>query len=230
MILNQDELKWIHNRMDLYEIKYREIYDEIADHIITAIEEKRKAGDTDEIKYLFKEVVDTHFGGYNGIEKLVKEQETTYKQRVQTLWGQSVRHYFTWPMMLFAVVALLLSLQLPNVKVVHISMMLMCILLALSPLAYAYTVMPDALRKLKGKKSILKDHFVTKAATPSMFMNMVIYLPQTFALWSQKSDNWRLFNHLIPPISILIVMAFVVLNLATIRFCREFLAKSLIIT
>ncbi len=54
MILSADELKWIDDRMMIYEIKYREIYNEIADHIITAIEEKRKAGDMGEIKYLFQ--------------------------------------------------------------------------------------------------------------------------------------------------------------------------------
>lgn len=230
MILSPEELKWIDDRMMIYEIKYQEIYNEIVDHIITAIEEKRKAGDTSEIKYLFQEVVDKHFGGYNGVEKLVASQENTFKESVQSLWTKCVKHYLTWPMLVFTVIAVLLSLQLPNVKIVRGIMMLMCTLLAFSPLMYAYTVMPNELRKLKGKKSLLKDHFITKAGTPAMFLNFVFYLPQLFTLWSDKESDWHIFNHLMPPLAILIVMIFVVFNLATIRFCREFLAKSLSIT
>ncbi|MEO3404472.1 hypothetical protein AAFN85_11265 [Mucilaginibacter sp. CAU 1740] len=230
MILTADELKWIDDRLKIYDIQYREIYDEIADHIITAIEEKRKAGDTSEIKYLFQEVVDKHFDGYQGIEKLAASQESTYKQTVQSLWVQSIKYYLNWPALVLTVIAVLLSLQLPNVKIVRGLMLAMCVVLAFLPVIYAYTALPGSLRYLKGKKSLLRDHFITKAAVPAMFLNLVIYLPHGFALMSEKGDNWQLFNHILPPLGMLIVMAFVILNLATIRFCREFLAKSLIVT
>jgi hypothetical protein len=45
MKLTPEELQWINKRMDWYTIKYQEIYDEILDYIITAIEAKRAIGD-----------------------------------------------------------------------------------------------------------------------------------------------------------------------------------------
>jgi hypothetical protein len=103
-------------------------------------------------------------------------------------------------------------------------------LLAFSPAIYAHMQLPAQLKRVKGKKSILRDHFISKAATPAMFLNMVIYLPNFIALLSSKGDNWNTINHLAPPVFMAIVMIFIVLNLGTIRFCREFLAKSLIVT
>ena len=64
MILTTEELKWINKRMEWYDIKYQEIYDEIFDHIITGIEAARVSGDHRTIDIVFQRVVDNPFGGY----------------------------------------------------------------------------------------------------------------------------------------------------------------------
>ena len=67
MTLTGTELEWINKRMDWYDIKYQEIYDEIADHIITAIEKERQEGDNRTIDIVFQNVTDRDFGGYLGV-------------------------------------------------------------------------------------------------------------------------------------------------------------------
>lgn len=221
MMLTADELKWIDTRMEIYDIKYQEIYDEILDHVITAIEEKRKAGDRQDIKWLFQEVVDKHFEGYFGVEKLVTEQENVYKRGIKKIWLQTFRHFLNWPMLAFIVIALLLSFKLPNVKMVQISLMIGCLLLAFSPVLSTYFLLAGKFKTVKGKKSILKTQIVTRAAMPASLLNAIIYLPQLFVLWNGKADNWSIFKNMPPPVSMTLVLFFMVLNLTVMRFCRE---------
>jgi len=228
MILTADELKWIDMRMEIYDIKYQEIYDEILDHIITAIEEKRKGGDQQDIKWLFQEVVDQHFKGFFGVENLAKEQEDIYKRGIKKLWIQNFKHLLNWPMLAFIVIALLLSFELPDVKMVQISLMIGCLLLAFSPVIATYFLLAGKFKTLKGKKSILKTQIVTRAAMPASLLNAIIYLPQLFVLWNEKADNWSIFKHIPPPVAMALVLFFMVLNLTVIRFCRQAMSSKVL--
>lgn len=62
MTLPAAEKKWLEERLKTYQIKYREIYYEILDHVILSVEQKRAAGDSTDISILFQQVVDGQFG------------------------------------------------------------------------------------------------------------------------------------------------------------------------
>lgn len=224
MTLTTDELKWIDTRMEIYDIKYQEIYDEILDHVITAIEEKRKAGDQQDIKWLFQQVIDEHFKGLFGIENLAKQQEDIYRQGMQNLWLQSAKQYLTWPMLTFIVLVLLISLKLPDIRVVKIFLLSGCLLLAFSPVIYAYLSLAGKLHAVKGKKSLLKAQLITKTQIPAFLLNGMIYLPQLFFIFNNGAENWSAFKHIPLQVCITIMMFFVVLNLTAIRFCRKVIA------
>lgn len=227
-MISGQELKWIDTRMEICDIKYQEIYDEILDHVITAIEEKRKAGDQQDIKWLFQDVIDEHFKGFFGIEKLAKEQEDVYRQGMQKLWLQSAKQYLTWPMLAFIVLVLLISLKLPDIRVVKIFLLLGCLLLAFSPVIYAYLSLPGKLNTVKGKKSLLRSQLITKTQIPAFLLNGMIYLPQLFFIFNNGAENWSVFKHIPLPVYITIMMFFVVLNLTAIRFCRKVVATKAI--
>lgn len=59
MKLDYWEMDYIHTRMKNYDIKFQEIYNELFDHIVTAIEEKREAGDTATIERMYTEATKT---------------------------------------------------------------------------------------------------------------------------------------------------------------------------
>jgi hypothetical protein len=226
MILTQQELSWIDERMKIYDIKYQEIYNEILDHIITAIEEKRKAGDKQEIQWLFQQVVDEHFGGFFGVEKLAAGQKDIYLQSVRRLWNNSFRYYLNWQMLVFTLIAILISFKLPDVKLVRAMLMTACLLLAFSPLLYTHFLLSGKIKTTRGKQSLIKGHMVTRAYLPGALLNFLIYAPQFVLLFTDKDDNWNLFKQVPPTIITAILMGFVFLNLTAIRFCKQMMVAN----
>ena len=59
MKLDYWEMDHIHKRMAMYDIKFQEIYNELFDHIVTSIEERRAAGDTSSLDKMYDDVVKT---------------------------------------------------------------------------------------------------------------------------------------------------------------------------
>ncbi|MDB5008404.1 MAG: hypothetical protein JWP45_2797 [Mucilaginibacter sp.] len=213
MTLPAAEKKWLEERLKTYQIKYREIYYEILDHVILSVEQKRAAGDSTDISILFQQVVDGHFGGSQGIKELVVKYEYLYKQSIKKLWMQSLRHYVTWQMLVFTIAALLLSLTLPNVEPVKLWLVIGCTLMACSPIVYAYfSLQGRVVKSIKGKQSFLKKHIMAMASAPASFFITFIFffLP------------WRLYESLPPVVFMAVIMAFVFFNLASIHFCRQF--------
>ena len=116
MILTIEELEWVKERMKIYVIKYQEIYDEILDHILTGIEERRTAGDEREIPVVFQDVVEEHFNGYVGIEALALNEEKIYQKNIRSLFYQRLKQSFNWQVLLISVILLALAYKMPNVK------------------------------------------------------------------------------------------------------------------
>jgi hypothetical protein len=214
MKLRADELTWIEERMKTYQIKYRNVHNEILDHVVSAIEEKRQTGDSRDIESLFLQVVDGQLGGTDGVKNLVVEHENIYKESLKELWMQSLKHYLTWPMLSFTVVALLLSLKLPNVGLVRSSVFIMSILMACSPTVYAYFLLRDRVMiTTDGKLSFFRMHLIKKASIPAaVFFNLLYCLSPAIIANT-------------PTIILMaVMMLFVLLNLASIHFCRQFTA------
>lgn len=223
MILTTTELDWINDQMKTCKIRYQEIYDEIFDHILTAVEEKRKAGDDRTIQLVFQQVIDTHFGGYTGVERLAVEQVKIYCAKVKKLRIQSFKHYLSWPVLAFIVIAIGLSLKIPNNKLIADVLKIVCTILAISPCVYAMTVLSGKLKTIKGKKSILESQVIAQAVWLMLFYNSFVNMPQYF-IPGNKGSHWSLFNHLPTPALILVLIIFAWANLATIRFCKVMIA------
>ncbi|MEO3404471.1 hypothetical protein AAFN85_11260 [Mucilaginibacter sp. CAU 1740] len=214
MKLSADELKLINDHMAAYKIKYRDVHNEVLDHVVSAIQEKREAGDHSNIELLFMQIIEEHFGGTEGIEKLVAEHGKAYTRSINKLWMQSLKHYLTLPMLGFAIVALLLSIKLPDTNMVKTLILVMCTVLVCSPIVYAHFLLKGRVVKVvNGNQRFLRIHLVIKTGTPAIFLYLPFrYIPHQYI-------------YQLPPIVFMSIMiVFVLLNLAAINFCRQFTA------
>lgn len=211
-MISAEELKWIKERMKTYGIKYGEIYDEILDHVIFAIEKKRADDYNSHIEILFQQVVDGQFGGYEGIANLAINKEDVYNQNIQKLWWQSLRYYLTWPILGFTIVVLLLSLRLPNTEPVKLSMLMGCMLLAGSSVIYAHFSLKErVLKSVDNGQRFLRIHLIKKAAASFGLLNWLLFFLPAYAV-----------DYLHPIILMMALMLYILLNLAAIRFCQQF--------
>ncbi|WP_184542635.1 hypothetical protein [Mucilaginibacter sp. FT3.2] len=212
MILTNEELKRIDKRMKTYQIKYGEIYNEILDHIISAIEKKREDGDNSNIELLFQQVVDGQFGGYDGIRKLVSDKEVIYKQSIQKVWWQSVSYYLSLPVFSFVFIALIISAWLPNSEAVKASLLMGCMLLATSAIVYtSFSLKGRVVNSVNGQQPFLRFHLLKRvSASFAFFYCLLFYVP------------WNIMACLPSMIFTVFMMICLVFNLAAIRFCQQF--------
>lgn len=223
MILSPEELQWVTDRMKIYDIKYQEIYYEILDHILTAIELKRDNSDIRDISVVFQDVVDTDFGGYRGIEELALREEKIYSKYIRSSFNSILRSYFNWKVLAFTIIAVGLAYILPATKVMHEVLYVAIFLLAFSPLVYTFILISRSVSTIKGKRSLLKGHLVSQTYLPAMLLNGVMYFPVFF---TDDTDNvYRMYRQLPLPILALSLIFFMLLNISAITLCNQVLKK-----
>lgn len=225
MILTPEETHWVTDRMEIYDVKYQEIYNELFDHILTAIEVKRTEGDIRDIKVVFQDVVDNHFGGYTGIEQVAAGQEKAYVSKIAKIFKASIRSYLNWKLLAFTIVAVGLTFIVPNAKLMHNILLILIYIFAFSPVIYTYMYINKNAKSIEGKKSLLKGQIVSRALLPAFLLNGVLYLPTLFYLTDENGDGFKLYRQLPLPVLMLIMILFMVLNLAAISMCNQAVKK-----
>lgn len=213
MTISAEELAWAKTQMNIYGIKYQEIYDEVLDHVLSAIEERRKNGDIQDIPAQFQQVVDDHFDGYRGIDELAARQEELYRKSIYKKWLVNFKYYLNWPMAIITIALILVSFKLPVGKPTEISLLLVILVLAVSPLLYVHIGFFNRLKTDKGRRSLLKTNMISRVYGPALLANSVICLGRdniaALPLYTQA----------------LLVAVFILLNLTCIKFCREMMVK-----
>ena len=218
MRLTYWEWDYIHTRMKNYDIKFQEIYNELFDHIVSAIEEKRAAGDTDSLERMYEVVVETQFGGYFGIEKVAKSHEDGYKQKVKKLIWANFRHYLNIHSLLFTTALIFIVFLLPHNKLT-VGVILIAIFAAA---AYSSVYAYFKLRSIKpkaGKISLVYSHTITQANMPLLFMNALLWIPQIPGEFND-SYHFKIVN--LYPTVLAVFLAFVLIyNLSCMRLCKQ---------
>jgi hypothetical protein len=225
MILSPEELQWVTERMKIYDIKYQEIYYELLDHILTAIEARRDNGDNREISIVFQDVVDTAFGGYRGIETLALSHETTYNKYIGGLFKTILKGYFNWKVLSFTAIACALAYTLPANKAMHAVFFVSIFVLAFSPILYAFILISRKVQRVKGKRSLLKGRLISQTYLPGMMLNCVIYLPAIFMGGGDSENGFKLMRQWPLPGLMVILIFFAILNLSAITLCNQVLNK-----
>ncbi|SDT46101.1 hypothetical protein SAMN05216490_3567 [Mucilaginibacter mallensis] len=218
MKLDYWDLDCIHTRMKSYDIKYQEIYNELFDHIVTAIEEKRAVDNSSSIERLYTEVVDTQFGGYSGIERVAKSHEDGYKKKVMKLvWG-NFRHYLNYQSLIFTAVLIGISFTLPPTKLTAFIIAMMMIVVAIHSSAYAYIKL-RRIKPSKGKTSLVYSHTIAQANLPMMFLYTLVWLPRLPAIFNDTYK--RTLPHFHPAILAFELALVLIYDMSCMRLCQQ---------
>lgn len=167
MIVSTEEINWVKDRLNWYVIPYQEIYDEITDHVLSAVEAKRMQGNREDIGLLFQQIIAEHFDGVENLEKLAKEQELTYRKKLRQSFKANLTNYYNFKGISFLFIMLSIGAYLPRTKA--IIAILLISLLAILFLTSLYALWLNRNNSVqKGKKSL-----------SSIFIAVHVYLPMT---------------------------------------------------
>jgi len=211
---NIKEILW-HN------LKFRETFDELYDHILTSIERT----ETDEkLPYeIATDILKNEFGGW---EKL-KELETSRQKEIQKhlrkkLW-ELMKGYFRFPLIMFTLLAsgsfYYAADHLPR-KVI----MLVLFCTVMSPFIMWCRIAPIN-RWSKKYKASIKENIGERIGTLGFsFFNCFMFIPQLFT----DQDSFSVINHLHASVLALVAVIYITYSLSAIRIFQEDLKVSLV--
>lgn len=217
MTLTTIDLDYINDRLknDIKSI-YQEPYDEIKDHIITAIEVARENGDQRNIAFVFDELIETHFKDYRTFEKIIKEYPLTYYKKITKLHWANIKHYLNWQAVLLITLFVITGFYLPQNKITFFALIIGLIVAAFMPAIYFFYQSKILIIKTdKGKSSIVKlsmQKMSTLLITIGILLNSICQIGRIF----------HFFNPVFHPVVyILLLSCFVIYGLSSMRLCRQ---------
>lgn len=223
MRLTYWELDYVHEQMKNYAIKFQEIYNELFDHIVTAIEERREFGDTSSIERMYEEVVSTQFRGFYGvvneIEELAKSHENAYRSKVRKMIWANYKYYLNVKTLLFTIVLMLLSFELPHNKLTLFVLVIAIFAAALFSTVYAYIEL-RSIRPSRGKTSLVYAHTLVLANFPLVLLNCALWLPQLPYELMDKDPGFKLVNIPLPVLAFVLALV-LIYDLSCMRLCRQ---------
>lgn len=219
MKLTAEEIAYVTEKLNTYDIKYQEIFDELKDHLLTAIENLRGQGDQRPMEVLFNEVVKTQFPGYWPFEDIVKQYLAAYRKKIQhTMWAD-YKAYFNPKIMPLIVLLLVGSFYLPHTKPVIGAMMVLLLIVSIAPVAYAYWK-GRIIKTDKGKHSLVKAYVTNSSNYAMILFNLLFNLVRMAALeW--KPVSFLNPIHYSPVICMLLLVFAFVYCLSSIRLSRH---------
>jgi hypothetical protein len=219
MKLTPAELLWIDERLNSYGIKYQEIYNEIKDHLLTAIEIARAEGDSRGIDAVFEEVVRKQFPGYWPFDDIVKQYLAAYRQKISRSMWRNYKHYINWQTIPLILLLLISSFYLPHTKPVLAVLFIVLLITAIVPIFYVLIKARDIVTE-KGKQLLVKSYVTSRSYSLLWIFSIV------FNILAPISREWHQVAFLNPlnyPMAIFMLMLcfYVVYSLSCMRLCRQ---------
>jgi hypothetical protein len=220
MKLTAIDLDYIDDRLEACEFKYQEIYDEIRDHVIMAIEVSRKSGDERVIESVFDDMMSTQFPGYYAFEKIAIAYEKAYRIKIKkTIWA-NFRYYLNLQNILLLAVLFIIMFYLPQNKLTNIALFVCGIALAVVPVIYAH-FQTQQVKTDAGKKSIVKEHIKTRAAF-LLLINLYVLSPIIMNEHTSLSYKfYRFYSYYDSVIGMLLILFYIIYTLSIVRLCRQ---------
>jgi hypothetical protein len=219
MKLTYWEMDYIHNRMKTYDIKFQEIYNELFDHIVTAIEERRAAGDSGSLEQMYADIVKIQFGGYSGIEKIAKSHEAGYRAKVRKMILANFRYYINLRSLVFIIALMCIGFSLPHTNLIIGIFFIAIFAAAAYSSLYAYIKL-RAIKPKGGKLSLVYSHTIAQANFPLIFLNSLLWVPQLPNIFSDHY-KFKLTNVYYPVVLALMLAFMIIYSLSCIRLCRQ---------
>ena len=218
MKLTAEELQWISKRIDTYHIIYQKIYDELADHFITAIETARANGDQRNIETVFDEITETQFPGNKAIQKVAVKYVFAYNRKIRKTMQANIRYYLDWRAAGLISILILTGFYLPQTKTTSLIFMFAMTITAFIPSWYAYRKLTK-IKSPKGKMSLVKSFVSSRSRNLMLITNMLLIIIGFAARqWHINFLN-PIYYH--PVFYVVILSFFVIYGLSTMRLCRQ---------
>jgi len=218
MKLTEDEIGWINAWLKTCKIKFREVYEEVYDHIVSAIEQKRSQGDERGVDVLFMEVVDADFCGVENIRWITTDRAKALKAALWTRMWDVIRENRNISIV-FSGIILLITCFLPTTRVINEILGLSCFLLAMLPLGYVTyrTGIKNVLfdRSLKVRTMAMLSYY-------SIIMFNLLFCVVFGLIRSLSDNNWKAMN-CNPLVYSVLLVCLLTFNICFIQlFNREF--------
>ena len=219
MKLTYTETDWITSKLNSYDIKYQEIFDELKDHLITAIENLREQGDQRHVEILYKEVVAAQFPGFWPFDDIVKQYQEAYRQKIKQAMWACFKYYLNWQTLPVVVLMFIVGFYLPHNKTTTVTLMIVLLLSAIIPMSYGYI----GGRKIKtddGKQSLLKNYVQKQSGFLVLVCNIILNL------LASLGRNWEPAaflspTHYAPAVFMAMMGFFFIYGLGCIRLTKQ---------
>lgn len=179
--LTNFEKRWISKRLEIYRIKYAEIYDEVYDHLLSACESKRQAGDTRPILSLFQETMDLDLGSHRGLQEMTENRTKELNGFLRRRFREEFRSFLSGRRLWIALAVwavsffILNQIQLPPRQGLVV---MMC--LSILPLIYMgiYGMQKRFFRTIRSRRkgSLVNNLMFSLLSLPLLLMNGIIGL------------------------------------------------------
>jgi|GEM_PF-3441419 len=196
-------------------VKYQETYNEVYDHVLTAVEEL--PDNETQITEAFNNVIENHFGGIYALEGLETERAKIVSSTIRKKQRQYLLSYFKFPLLLFTVL-LAGSMYYAADIVPRKAVLMVVFFVGLSPTVVV--ALRGMLRffKRKHQKPSIKDKVVEQLGTLSMSLfNLFIFLPPMFV----NDDNYKFFKQAHASLITVTALFFFIYSLSFVRLYRD---------
>jgi len=196
-------------------VKYQETYNELYDHVLTAVEELPD----NEIQRTetFNNIIENHFGGMYALEGLETERAKIVSSTIRKKQRQYLLSYFKLPLLLFTVL-LAGSMYYAADMVPRKAVLIVVLFVGLSPAVIAALRGMIRFFKRKHQKPSIKDKVIEQLGTLSMSLfNMFVFLPPMF----MNDDNYKFFKQAHASIITVTALFFFIYSLSFIRLYRD---------
>jgi len=219
MKLNNVDINYINQRMETYPIPYQEIYDELLDHVISAVETTRNNNDERDIELVFNDIMDTHFGNAKEIRRIVLQNVMAYHKKIGKEFRVNFKHYLNWQTVAVVIILIVTSFYLPQNNTLNTILLFATIITSFWPTMYIVFMVKNT-KTDKKKRSLVKNYMlsISQYLTGLTFVTLFVF---RFA----KPWHLSLLNPLrySPFIYITLLCFFTIYSLSTIRLCKQVL-------
>lgn len=187
--------EWVTDRLKIYKINYTEVYNEVYDHMLSAIAAKRAEGDTRPILHLFQETIDQDFGSHQGLAEMTKERVNWVSGMLRESLKAEIGSHFNsinmlWTIGIFlSVYGMYVALVIP-VKYTILPLFFLCIAL---PVFFYLSGLPNPyLRRIgpKRKRSVVREQMTILTQNTVIAFNVLMFVAPTAYQMIAGGEHW----------------------------------------
>jgi hypothetical protein len=218
MTLSTIDLNYINERIDAYAIKYQEVYDEIKDHVLSAVEAARANGDQRNIASVFDDLMEAHFPGLWPFEKISKQYEKAFRTKIRKAFWSNIRYYLNWQTIPAFALLIIAGFYLPHNKSLNTVFVIVLLVIAFSTQIYSL-IISWRLKASQKKISLVKNHVLIR----SMFLMIITNLLVNGVGFAARELNISFLDpkYYHPVIYMMLLCFFIIYGLSSMRLCRQ---------